>query len=130
MKKIWAVLILVLILVLPLCLAGAQEAASPAAAPSDAAGTTDLIEGAKSAAAPWINKIIGLLAPIGALFGKATGIRIGGTTGTGIAALALAKVVENKAPSWVKWVLYLTGGTMFAGGGANVAQLVMQNILQ
>jgi uncharacterized protein (DUF697 family) len=74
----------------------------------------------------WINRIIGYVSQIGNLFGKTLGFRIGGTTGTAIAALAIAKLAEDKLPSWLKWVLYLTGGTMVAGSGANITQTVMK----
>ena len=50
----------------------------------------------------------------------------GGTTSTAIAALAIAKLAENKLPSLLKWVLYLTGGTMIAGSGANITQTIMK----
>jgi len=102
----------------PLCTAIAQEA-------EKATGTA---QGFGSMISTGVNKVIGLLAPIGNLFGDAAGFRIGGTTGTGIATLIVAKLVEDKAPSWVKWVLYAAGGTMFAGSGANIAQLVKQFI--
>jgi len=74
----------------------------------------------------WINRIIAYISQIGGLFGKTLGFRVGGTTGTAIAALLLAKFLENKAPPWVKYLLYATGGTMFAGSGANITQIVMQ----
>jgi len=73
-----------------------------------------------------ITKIIAQVSQIGNLFGNATGIRIGGTTGTAIAAFIIAKLLEDKVPSWVKWILYAGGGTMIAGGGANIAQVIMQ----
>jgi len=74
----------------------------------------------------WINKIIANVSQIGGLFGKTLGFRVGGTTGTAIAALLLAKFLENKAPPWVRYLLYATGGTMFAGSGANITQIIMQ----
>jgi len=74
----------------------------------------------------WINKIIAYISQIGGLFGQTLGFRIGGTTGTAIAALLLAKFLENKVPPWIKYLLYLTGGTMFAGSGANITQVIMQ----
>ena len=142
MKTVWTVLLLCLAVALPLVPAGAQEKA--AEAETQAAAEQPVADGLPpppaGKAAPQgdltgmitglINKLIGMLAPIGAMFGQATGIRIGGSAGTGIAALIAAKVVENKAPSWIKWILYLTGGTMFAGGGANIMQLLMQYIPQ
>jgi len=74
----------------------------------------------------WINKIIAYISQIGGLFGQTLGFRIGGTTGTAIAALLLAKFLENKAPPWIRYLLYATGGTMFAGSGANITQIIMQ----
>jgi len=79
----------------------------------------------KGGAAVLINKLIGYISQIGALFGKTTGIRIGGTTGTGILTLIIARFLENKAPSWVRYALYAGGGTMFAGGGANILKMIM-----
>ena len=73
-----------------------------------------------------ITKIIAQVSQIGNLFGNVTGFRIGGTTGTAIAAFVIAKLLEDKVPSWVKWILYAGGGTMIAGGSANIAQVVMQ----
>jgi len=96
----------------------AQEAGNAAA------GT----QSSSSSISQLLNKVIAQVSQIGNIFGDATGFRIGGTTGTAIAALVIAKLVEDKVPSWIKWVLYLTGGTMFAGGGANIAQFVMQYI--
>ena len=119
MKTTGAVLLLVLVLVLPLFPAGAQEeAADGPAVIAPQANINSTISGL-------INKVVGFLAPIGALFGSVAGFRIGGTTGTGIAALVVAKVIEDKAPSWVRYLLYAAGGTMFAGGGANIAQAIM-----
>ena len=71
-----------------------------------------------------LNKAIDSIAKIGDLFGNAAGVRIGGTTLSGIAALVIAKMIEDKVPSWIKWLLYIGGGTMMAGGGANITQLV------
>ena len=73
----------------------------------------------------WINKAVGFISQIGAVFGQSTGMRIGGTTVSAIAMLVIAKLIEDKTPSWVRWILYATGGTMFAGSGANIAQTVM-----
>ena len=120
MKSKFAIFLLSMALFLPLIPAGAQEAE----------GETDLIQEAKNFIAPWIDKAIGLISQIGALFGKTTGMRIGGTSVMGIAALVLANVLKDKAPSWVKYLLYAGGGTMFAGSGANIAQMVLQNITQ
>ena len=83
--------------------------------------------GTQSSAMPdVITKIVAQISQIGNLFGNTIGFRIGGTTGTAIAAFVIAKILEDKAPSWVKWILYAGGGTMIAGGGANIAQVVMQ----
>ena len=103
----------------------AQKAGQPAPQKSasqkrPAQGTADV--------SVWVNRAVAFISQIGNLFGNATGFRIGGTTGTAIAALVIAKLAEDKAPSWLKWLLYATGGTMFAGSGANILQLVM-NIL-
>jgi len=73
----------------------------------------------------WINKAVGFISQIGAVFGRSAGMRIGGTTVSAIAMLVIAKLIEDKTPSWVRWILYATGGTMFAGSGANIAQTVM-----
>ena len=78
----------------------------------------------------WIKKAINYISQIGGMFGKATGFRIGGTTITAILALVVAKMLEDKAPSWVRYVLYATGGTMFAGSGANIVQMVMNHLPQ
>ena len=131
MKKIFPILLMSLALFLPLIPAGAQE---ESAAAGEAAGQTS--EGTKAVSVPQIqgtidslfNKVIGYISQIGGLFGQATGLRIGGTTATGIAAMVIAKLLEDKAPSWVKWILYAGGGTMFAGSGANILEMVMQNI--
>ena len=89
----------------PLCTVKAQEAGQATGA---AQGFGNLIS-------TGVNKVIEFLAPIGNLFGEAAGFRIGGTTGTAIITLIVAKLVEDKAPSWVKWVLYITGGTDWHG---------------
>jgi len=81
---------------------------------------------AKGTATVWLNRIIAFVSKIGGVFGKTLGFRIGGTTGTAIAALLIAKLAEDKLPPWVKWLLYATGGTMVAGSGANITQLAMQ----
>ena len=131
--KTRAVIVLSLVLILPLIPAGAQEEAA-AAETGQASRTEDSkavsVQQVQGTVVSFIAKVTGFLAPIGALFGKATGIRIGGTTGTGIAALIIAKLIEDKVPSWVRWILYAGGGTMFAGGGANIAQMIIQNIPQ
>ncbi|GHV89501.1 hypothetical protein AGMMS50268_00040 [Spirochaetia bacterium] len=71
-----------------------------------------------------ITTVIGYASHIADLFGKASGIRIGGTSVAAIATLAAAKAVENKVPAWIKWLLYLAGGTMATGGIANIIQSV------
>ena len=132
MKTTGAVLLLLFALVLPLCPAGAQEETVESAAESAGsppAQTSRAVPQVNPQTIPGlIKKVIALLAPIGALFGKTTGLRIGGTSVIGIGALVLAKVLEDKAPSWVKWLLYAGGGTMFAGSGANIIQAVMQQL--
>jgi biotin transporter BioY len=79
---------------------------------------------------PYITAALSYIAHIADLFGKTTGFRIGGTTGAAIASFVIAKLVEDKAPSWVKWGLYLAGGAMAAGGGANILQLFMRYLPQ
>ena len=117
---------------LPLYAQEAQEAqeADETAEITTVTQDTSIIQKAGSTVSVWVNKIIGYIAQIGNLFGNATGFRIGGTTGTAIAALILAKLLEDKVPSWVKGVLYVTGGTMFAGSGANIMQLVTKYLGQ
>jgi hypothetical protein len=73
-----------------------------------------------------INKVIGYISQIGALFGKTTGIRIGGTSVSAILMLAIAKLINRRGPSWIKWLLYISGGTMIAGSGANITQMIMR----
>jgi hypothetical protein len=72
-----------------------------------------------------INKIIGYVAKIGGIFGKSTGTRIGGTSVSAIAMLVIAKLIQDKGPDWIRWLLYLSGGTMVAGSGANITKLIM-----
>jgi len=71
------------------------------------------------------DKIVGAISQIGAMFGKTTGSRIGGTSVSAIVMLVVAKLVQDRGPSWLKWVLYLSGGTMVAGSGANITQMIM-----
>ena len=98
-----------------------------AAAAQDVTATAqEIIQGLGGNASSLFNKVIAFIAQIGNLFGDVTGIRIGGTTVTAIASLVIAKVAEDKLPSWVKVLLYVTGGTMVAGSGANIVQLVTQ----
>jgi len=107
----------------------APKTAEPKAAPKPS-GQPNInlkmpkIQGAKTVNAV-INTVIGYVSQIGAVFGKTAGIRIGGTSGSAIVMLVVAKLLEDKAPSWLKWLLYLSGGTMVAGSGANITQLVM-----
>jgi len=70
-------------------------------------------------------KVVGAISQIGAMFGKTAGKRIGGTSGSAIVMLIVAKLVQDRGPSWLKWLLYLSGGTMVAGSGANITQLIM-----
>ena len=149
-KTLWAVLMLALVLFLPFIPALAQEdeagggagaaaeaaaeptvetapapaKASPAAPKASPAQQTSL----EGTIGSLISKIVAMLAPIGGIFGQAAGFRIGGTTGTGIAALIIAKMLEDKLPTWAKYALYAGGGTMFAGGGANIAQEIIKGI--
>ena len=130
MKQNLLIPLLCLALAMPVCTAVAQEAAretSPGNA-GQGQGSAQAPAQGKDAISVWVNRIIAYASQIGNLFGKTLGFRIGGTTGTAIAALVIAKVAEDKMPSWLKWVLYLTGGTMVAGSGANIAQLVMQTL--
>jgi cytoskeletal protein RodZ len=82
------------------------------------------LQGTKTVTA-FINSVIGNVAKIGNIFGKTTGIRIGGTSGSAIAMLVIAKLIQDRGPDWVKWLLYLSGGTMIAGSGANITKLIM-----
>jgi len=81
---------------------------------------------ARGAVTVWIKRIISFISQIGGLFGNTFGFRIGGTTVTAVLTLFVAKMLEDKLPQWVKYLLYATGGTMFAGSGANITKLVMQ----
>jgi hypothetical protein len=85
------------------------------------------IDGAKAvkAANTAFAKVIGAISQIGAMFGKTAGKRIGGTSVSAIAMLIIAKFLQDRGPSWLRWVLYLSGGTMVAGSGANITQLIM-----
>ena len=118
---------LFIMFVVPLA-AAAQEAEEVTTAAQETGVTQNsgMIQGLGGTVSVWVNKVIGFLAQIGNLFGDVTGFRIGGTTGTAIITLIIARLLQDKAPSWVKGVLYVTGGTMFVGGGANIAQLVTQ----
>jgi hypothetical protein len=114
-----------------------KEAAPETAAPKTAAETTapktggqtpslkaPKIQGAPSLTAI-INKIIGYISQIGAIFGKSAGTRIGGTSGSAIVMLVIAKLIQDRGPDWLRWLLYLSGGTMVAGSGANITKLIM-----
>jgi hypothetical protein len=118
--------------------AAVPEAAAETVAPKAAAETTapktggqtpspkkPKVQGAGSVTAI-INKLIGSISQIGAMFGKSTGTRIGGTSVSAIVMLVVAKLIQDRGPSWLKWLLYLSGGTMVAGSGANITQMIMQ----
>jgi hypothetical protein len=149
MKEKLVVLLLCLAFVMPVYMAGAQEdeaegaAVTEQAAPEKKAESATATEQAapekktegaavKKPAAPsngtvadLIGKAIAFISQIGGVFGSRLGFRIGGTTGTALVTLLIAKLVQDRAPSWVKYLLYLTGGTMLTGSGANIAQMVM-----
>ena len=125
MKRRSVMMYLFITFFLPLC-AAAQEAEEVAAA----AQGSGAANGIGSSVSVWANRIIGYLSQLGNIFGDAAGFRIGGTTGTAIVTLVIAKLVQDKAPSWLKWALYIAGGTMVAGSGANIVQLVTQYLGQ
>ena len=104
---------MLLLLTLPLSLAAAQG--------EDGGFTTD---GAAEAAGGIFEKIVALLAPIGALFGNAAGIRIGGSSGTGIVLLLIAVFFRKRLPFWLKLIACIIGIIMLAGGGANIMQVI------
>jgi hypothetical protein len=146
MKEKLFVTLLCLNLLLPLIPAHAQEAQAEEPAPQEQAASDSTApdnsqsSGAQTKPAPtaapqsitlgggtvkyWINKIIGYVSQIGALFGKTTGLRIGGTSVSAIAAFLIGKKLQDNAPGWVSVLFYLAGGTMAAGGSANIVQLV------
>jgi hypothetical protein len=155
MKEKLFVTLLCLSLLMPLCSIGAQdepaavgtsaetggEQASPGDTPQSSAPQAGapqggaLQSGGAKKSAPqshtlsyWINKITGYVSQIGNLFGKTTGKRIGGTSISAIAMLVIAKLVQDRAPSWVKYLLYASGGTMIAGSGANITQMIMRTL--
>jgi len=109
--------------------AGDGAVQAPAQAPTPAPAKKPASQGRQTqgtdSISVWINRIIAYVSQIGNMFGKTLGFRIGGTTGTAIVTLVIAKLLQDKAPSWIKWALYLTGGTMVAGSGANITQVVM-----
>ena len=103
--------------------AAPKAATAPKAAPKvGAAKGTDILKGAPG----WLNAIVKLLSQIGNIFGDATGVRIGGATVSAIAAIVVARLIKDNVPWWIQGLLYGTGGTMFASGGVDVAQLVQQ----
>ena len=95
----------------------APKTATPKAAPE--------IQGVRTLTA-LINKVIGYISQIGAIFGQTTGIRIGGTSTSAIVMLVIARLIDGRAPDWVRRLLYISGGTMVAGSGANIMELIMQ----
>jgi len=105
------------------------ETTTPKTAPKTSGQTPSLkapkVQGAGSVKAI-INKVIGYISQIGAIFGKSTGIRIGGTSGSAIVMLIIAKLIQDRGPDWLRWLLYLSGGTMVAGSGANITQALMR----
>jgi hypothetical protein len=107
----------------------APKVAEPKAAPKiggqTASPKTPKVQGAGSAMAI-INKVIGYISQIGAMFGKSTGTRIGGTSVSAIVMLVIAKLIQDRGPDWLRWLLYLSGGTMVAGSGANITQMIMR----
>ncbi|MDR1420017.1 MAG: hypothetical protein LBI86_06560 [Treponema sp.] len=142
MKQNLCISLLCLALLLPSCPAWVEEAVVDAETPTEqsAAG----IGAQQNSAAPakgqtvtigghslswWINHVIGSISQIGAIFRKTTGFRIGETTGTALLTLVAAKLLHDKAPSWVKWLLYLSGDTMAVGDGANILQLLTRQFL-
>jgi hypothetical protein len=106
----------------------APKTAEPKTAPKSSGQTPSLkapkIQGAKTVTAV-INKVIGHISQIGAIFGKSTGTRIGGTSVSAIVMLVIAKFIQDRGPDWLRWLLYLSGGTMVAGSGANITQMIM-----
>jgi hypothetical protein len=144
MKDIFLIALLCMAFVLPAFMVGAQENEVESEGPTvtEQAAPENKAEGAavakpapakksvssKNTVSGWINELIALISQIGGIFGNKLGFRIGGTSGTAIAMLIIAKLIQDKAPSWVKWLLYLGGGTMLTGSGANIAQMVMKDI--
>jgi len=131
MKKTLFLFLLCFAFVIPFYPVGAQEAeaetearAEPAAAAGSGSPSAQITH-YQNKITGLISKIVGYISQIGAIFGQSTGMRIGGTTVSAIAMLVIAKLIEDKTPSWVRWILYATGGTMFAGSGANIAQTIM-----
>ena len=106
----------------------ATPQAKPQAAPKNDGKSTPKLPQINSAKTVnnTFNKIVGYLSQIGAIFGKTTGIRIGGTSVSAIVMLVVAKMIQDRGPPWLRWVLYLSGGTMVAGSGANIMQSLMR----
>jgi len=104
------------------------KAATGTTAPKTGGQTPSLkvpnIDGAKMVNTAF-GKVVGIVSQIGAMFGKSAGGRIGGTSVSAIVMLVVAKLVQDRGPSWLKWLLYLSGGTMVAGSGANITQMIM-----
>ena len=103
----------------------APKEAPKTTTPKAATKTAPKIQGVKTVTGLF-NQAIRYISQIGSVFGKTTGIRIGGTSVSGIVMLVIAKLIRDRAPSWVKWLLYASGGTMIAGSGANITQMIMQ----
>jgi len=105
------------------------EATAPKAAPKTSGKSAPLklpkIDGAKTVNSAF-NTIVGYISQIGGIFGKTAGTRIGGTSVSAIVMLVIAKMIQDRGPSWLRWVLYLSGGTMVAGSGANIMQSLMR----
>jgi len=70
-------------------------------------------------------KIIGYVSKIGGIFGRAAGVRIGGTSGSAIIMLIAAFLLRDRVPPWIRYLLLAGGGTMIAGGSANIIQMLM-----
>jgi len=104
--------------------AASEEAPKTAAPKTSAPKAVPKIQGVRTLTA-LINKVIGYISQIGAVFGQTTGIRIGGTSVSAIVILVIARLIDGRAPDWVRRLLYISGGTMVAGSGANITQMIM-----
>jgi len=106
----------------------AKSAAAPKAAKPKAAAVQgkDIMPGAPGWLKGVLNAVVKIFSYVGNIFGDAAGIRIGGATVTAVVALVVAQAIKDRVPDWVKYLLYGTGGTMFASGGVDIAQLVQQ----
>jgi len=102
------------------------KTAEPKAAPKTGGQSVKLpkIDGPRVATGLF-SKVVSAISQIGAIFGKSTGTRIGGTSVSAIAMLVIAKLIQDRGPDWLRWLLYLSGGTMVAGSGANITKLIM-----